>query len=73
MSLLLDIWLRLLVAMDSRDLFTSLSTRRNYVHKSIRADGNCISYKSETGNAGDVIWIHGKLIEVTLEQKRIAR
>lgn len=40
---------RLIVALDSKDLFTSLSTQRQSIDKSIRADANVIRYAFERG------------------------
>lgn len=57
MSLLLFNNIPLLVALDSRDLFTSLSTQRNSVDKSIRADVNVIRYEFETQHVDEIIWI----------------
>lgn len=61
MSILLRMPIRLLIALDSRDLFTSLSTQRNSIDKSIRADVNVIRYEYETINADEIIWIPGRV------------
>lgn len=61
MYTLLGMLLRLLVAVHSRDLFTSLSTKRNSIDKSIRANINSIRYEYENGNADEVIWIPGRV------------
>lgn len=47
-ELLLDISIGLIVVVDSKDLYTSLSTQRNCVDRSIRADVNCIGLDFET-------------------------
>lgn len=44
----------LLVALDSRDLFTTLSTQRNIVDKSTRADVNVIRYEFETQHVNKI-------------------
>lgn len=62
MTKVLQVPLRLIVALDSRDLFTSLSTQRNSIDKSIRADINVIRYEYEIRNADDIIWIPAKVI-----------
>lgn len=59
LSVLLDFRLRLLIALDSRDIFTSLGSQRNSVARSIRADFNVIRYEYETRYANEIIWIPG--------------
>lgn len=61
MSTLLGLPIRLIVALDSRDLFTSLSTKRNSVDKSIRAEVNVIRFEYETGNADEIVWIPSRV------------
>lgn len=40
----------LIIALDTKDLFSSLSSQRNPIDKSIRADVNVIRYELECGN-----------------------
>ena len=61
MSTLLNMPIRLMVALDSRELFSPLSTKRNSIDKSICADVNCIRYEYETRNVDEVIWIPGNV------------
>ena len=61
LSTLLGIPLRLIIALDSLDLFTALSTQKNSIDKSIRADVNVIRYEYETQHADDMIWIPGRV------------
>lgn len=46
-SVIFSTFVPLVVAFDSKDLFTSLSTQRNFIDESIRADFNDISYDLE--------------------------
>lgn len=54
-----DIKLRLCV--DSKDLFTSLSTQRNSIDRSIRGDVGCIRFEFQTGAVDKISWIPGNL------------
>ena len=47
--------------MDSRDLFTSLSTQRNSIDRSIRSDVACIRYEFQVGSVDLITWVPGKL------------
>ena len=51
----MDIKMHLCV--DSKDLFTSLSTQRNSIDRSIRGDVGCIRFKFETGSVDKISWI----------------
>lgn len=51
MSTLLGTNLDLIIALDTKDLYNSLSTQRNALDKFIRPDVNFIRYKFETGRA----------------------
>ena len=59
-STLLGYKVNLIVALDSKDLFQSLSTQRNSIDKSIRADVNVIRHEFETKNVHKIMWIPGK-------------
>ena len=59
-SNLLGTNVKLLVATDSKDLFNALSTQRNSIDKSIRADVNLIRFEYETHSVNTVVWIPGK-------------
>lgn len=60
-SLVLGTHIPLHVVLDSKDLYTSLSTKRNLVDKSIRADVNCIRFEFERRNVVQILGVHGKL------------
>lgn len=51
----------LLIALDSRDLFTSLSTKRNSIDRSIRADVNILRHDYELDMLRELVWIPGKI------------
>lgn len=57
---LLNVQVPLWIAVDSKDLFTTLSTCRNSVDRSIRGDVSVIRYEFETGAVSKMIWIEGK-------------
>lgn len=59
-SILLGMKMDLLIALDSKDLFQSLSTQRNSIDKFIRADVNVIRHEFETQNVHKIMWIPGK-------------
>lgn len=48
------------VIVDSKDRYTSLSTRQNSVDKSIRSDVNSIQFEFETYIVNEIIWIGGR-------------
>eukprot|EP00178_Gracilaria_changii_P027963 TRINITY_DN936_c0_g2_i2.p1 TRINITY_DN936_c0_g2~~TRINITY_DN936_c0_g2_i2.p1 ORF type:complete len:399 (+),score=36.11 TRINITY_DN936_c0_g2_i2:473-1669(+) len=58
---LLNVEVDLLVVVDSKDLFDTLSTCRNATDRSIRADVSVIRYEFETHNISRMIWIPNKL------------
>lgn len=60
-SILLGQHVDLIIAVDSKDLFQSLSTQRNSIDKSIRADVNVIRHEFEVRNISSMIWLPGKL------------
>lgn len=60
LSLILNQIIELVIALDTKDLFTSLSTKRNSIDTSISADENVISFEFECGNVREMIWIHGR-------------
>lgn len=57
----LGVQVKLRVYIDSKDLFSSLSTQRVSVDRSIRSDVSCIRYEFQTGNVNELSWITGKL------------
>lgn len=52
---ILGLRINFVVALDSRELSTSLLTQYNSIDKSIRADVNCICYKSDVINCNERI------------------
>ena len=61
LSLLLGLFVELIVILDSKDLYTSLSTQRQSINRSVRADVNFIRYEFEVGNADRICWVPGRL------------
>ena len=55
----MDIRVRLCV--DSKDLFTSLSTQKNSIDSSITGDVECIRFELQTGTVEKISWIPGKV------------
>lgn len=60
-SMILGFQLDLIIVLDSKDLFYSLSTQRNSIDKSIRANVNVIRHEFEIRNVHKIIWIPGNL------------
>ena len=46
---------------DSKDLYTSMSTQRNSIDRSIRGDVSTIRFECLTGNINRISWIPGKI------------
>jgi len=61
MTRLLGINVELIVIVDSKDLYTSLSTQRNSIDRSIRADVNVIRFEFETNSVNEMVWVPGSL------------
>lgn len=61
-ALLFGIDISIIIALDSRDLYTSLSTQRNSIDNLIRADINVLRYEFETKNVNEMVWIPGCVI-----------
>lgn len=59
-SLLLRMPTALIIVVDSKDLFTTLTTQRQSVDRSIRGDIGVIRFEFETRNVSRIIWIPGK-------------
>ena len=59
-SEILNIDVRVHLCVDSKNLFTSLSTQRNSVDRSIRGDVACIRFEFQVGNLDQITWIPGK-------------
>eukprot|EP00171_Calliarthron_tuberculosum_P001292 IDg1292t1 len=57
---LLNVKVDNLIVVDTKDLYSSLSTCRNSIDKSIRADVSVIRYEFETKNISRMVWIPGK-------------
>ena len=49
------------LCVDSKDLFTSLSTQRNSIDRSIRGDVASIRFEFQVGNVNKISWIPGKI------------
>ena len=60
-SELLDVEIKIRVLVDSKDLFTSLSTQKNSIDKSIRGDVRCIRFEFQTGAVDEMSWIPGRI------------
>lgn len=50
-----------MIALDSKDMFTTLFTQRNSTYKSNRANVNVTRYENEAIHADDIIWISRKV------------
>lgn len=61
LSNLLLIPVLLVIIVDSKDLYTSLSTRRNSIDRSIRADVNYIRFQYKIGNIDEICWLPGSI------------
>ena len=61
LSLLLGLFVELIVIIDSKDLYNSLSTQRQSIDHSVRADVNFIRYEFEVCNADRICWVPGRL------------
>lgn len=59
--ILLGVQVDLVIALDSKDLFETLSTCRNSIDSSIRADVNVIRYEFETHKVNRIVLIPGKI------------
>ena len=60
-SELLDIDIKVRLCVDSKDLFTSLSTQKNSIDKAIQGDVGCIRFEFQTGAVDMVSWIPGNI------------
>lgn len=57
LSAIYNAFMPLIVALESLELFTSLSTQRNSVDKSIRCKFNVIRHEFELGLLDEITWI----------------
>ena len=53
--------IKLCLCVDSKDLFTSLSTQRNWIDRSIRGDVGCIRFEFQTGTVEKTSWKPGRV------------
>ena len=60
-SELLDMDMKVRLAVDSKDLFTSLSTQKNSIDNLIRGDVSCIRFEFQTGAVDQISWIPGRI------------
>ena len=58
---LLDVEIGTQICVDSKDLFTSLSTQRNSIDRSIRSDVACIRFEFQVGSINKITLLPGKL------------
>lgn len=58
---LLHAAINLIVVVDSKDLYTTLTTQRQSIDRSIRGDVGVIRFEFEVKNITEVMWIPGKL------------
>lgn len=56
-SMLLGYYVELVIVVDSKDLFTFLTTRENSIGSSIRADVSVILIEIESGSVDEMVWI----------------
>lgn len=59
--LLLPMKIDLIIVVDSKDLYTTLTTKRQSIGRSIRGDIGVIGFELEVRNVSKIIWIPGKL------------
>ena len=57
----MDMDLRMRLCVDSKDLFTSSSTKRNSIAQSIRSHVGCIRFEFKTGSVEYISWVPGKV------------
>lgn len=60
-SILLGFTIVLIVVLNSKDFYSSLSTQRQSIDKSFRADVNYTRYQFEVGNADRICWVPRRL------------
>ena len=60
-SEILDMYIRVHLCVDSKDLFTSLSTQRNSIDRSIRGDVASIRFEFQVGKVNRIKCITGKI------------
>lgn len=60
-SELMGLNIKMRLCVDSKDLFTSLSTQRNSVDRSIRGDVSCIRFEFQTGTVDTISWVPGNV------------
>lgn len=58
---LLETDVKLRIFVDSKDLFTSMSTQRVSVDRSIRGDVSSNRFEFQTGTVSEISWVPGKL------------
>lgn len=66
---LLNVKVKVQVCVESKDLFTSLSTQRKSIDRSIRSDVAFIRYEIQVGAVDKITWIPGSLTLPTFSQK----
>lgn len=59
--MLLGCYIELVIVVDSKYLFTSLSTQKNSINRSNRADVNVIHFEFETGSVDEMVWTPGSV------------
>lgn len=58
---ILNVNVRVYLCVNAKDLFTSLSTRKNSIDRSICRDGASIRFEFQVGNIDNISWIPGKI------------
>ena len=58
---LLGVKIGVQLCVDSKDLFRSMSSQRNSIDRSIRADVACIIFEFQVGGVDKITWIPGKI------------
>ena len=56
-SELMDMDIKMQLCVDSKDLFTTMSTQRNSIKRSIRGDFSSIPFEFQTGNVHKISWV----------------
>lgn len=58
--MLLQVTIDLIIVVDSKDLYTTLTTKRQSIDRSVPGDIRVIRYEFEIRNVVKVVWIPGR-------------
>lgn len=60
-SEIMDMVIRMRLCVNSKDLFTSVSSKRNSIDCSICGDVGCIQFEFKTGSVDQISWFPGEI------------